>query len=138
VAPLAGGGVAAFVDLAAERQTAAAASAEDGGEDDIHPGGDAVKALRRGEAIGVVGAADGTVEGGFEIVAERLACHPDRVGTLDQAGRRADRPRHSDADAALTAGFPLDRANDPRYGFHRRGVVAPRGRHAQPGRDLVG
>lgn len=121
VAPLAGGGIAAFVDLAAERQAAAAAGAEDGGEDDIHPGAGAVKCLGCGEAVGVVGAADGAAERLFQIVAERLAGHPDRVGAFDQAGRRADRSRHSDADGSVTAGFPLDRADDACDGFDRCG-----------------
>ena len=138
VAPFAGDGVAAFVDLAAERQTAAAAGAEDGGEDDGGSGGGAVMGFGRGEAVGVVGAADGAVEGGFQVVAEGLAGHPDRVGAFDQAGGRADRAGHSDADGALAAGVALYRADDSGYGFDRGGIVAARGRHAQAGRDLVG
>ncbi len=66
------------------------------------PAARAVQRLGQGQAVGVVRHADLAAQRGFEIVLERPAVEPGRIGIADKAGARAERAGHAEADSAGT------------------------------------
>ena len=108
MAPFAGDSVRAGDQISLVDQAAPDAGAKNDAEDAVRPFARAVDGFRKREAVGVVRQAHRSSERGLEILVQLLAKQPDRIGVLDQAGRRRDRARNSDAHRTDGAKFTFD------------------------------
>src|SRR6185503_20195300 len=125
MSPFAGDGVGAGEDLAADRDAAADAGAEDHAEDRMRALPRAVGGLREREAVGVVLDAHLAADGPLQVLLERPADEPRRVGVL-----------HPAVDKRQGAGNPYTDRSRSRLSYQRtdRGhggvIVAARRHHA--------
>jgi len=138
VAPLSRDAVWADADVPVDGDASAAAGAQDDGEDQFSPCGGAVGGLGDGEAVGVVGAPDGSAECGEQVALKRLAVEPGGVGVLDQASGRDNGSRDAQADGAGGAGALFEIVDDLNDGCDGGGVVVLRGGNAEPGQLQAG
>jgi hypothetical protein len=106
VAPLAGDEVGTYETPAADHDARAYARAEDDTEHNVGPGARAVRGLRQREAIRIVHEPYRSPKVSLEVSAEGLAVQPERVGVLDEACLRNDRPRDADAYGPRSPLFP--------------------------------
>jgi hypothetical protein len=128
VTPFTGDRIGADDDPAIDDDTATNPGAEDHPEDACASRCGAVARLGQRKAIGVIGEAHRTPERRFEVAAERAADQPGRVGVLDEAGARDERPRNTDPDRRAAAELRFDAVHQGRHRRDRAGIVARRGR----------
>ena len=98
----------------------------------------AVGGLRDGEAVGVVGDADGAVERGGKVVDQRMAVEPGGIGVLDQAIGGADAAGNSGPNGPAPAGLPLQLVDERGHGGDAGAVVAAGRIDAQAGELVAG
>ena len=103
MAPLSGDPVRAAVDLALHDDATAASGAQNDPEHDAEADSGTIGRFTQGEAVGVVLDAHLAVEGLADVVVEAAAVQGDGIGTLYQAGSRADHARDADPDRRVNA-----------------------------------
>src|SRR5471032_408985 len=131
VPPFAGDRLRADQSLAVDHNAATDAGAQDDAEHDAATRRRAVRRLRDGEAVGVVGQPHFAAERVFEIGLEWPAVEACGVGVLDQARRGRDRAGMRHAHAALPAGALFQIVHDARDCGDALLVGALRRGHAQ-------
>ena len=123
------------MDLAVSRDASTATGAEDDREDHLRASGRTVGGLGDGEAVGVVGAADGTGQGSRKVMLQRLAVEPGGVCILHQTSGADNGAWNSDAHRGGTAAADalLQLSHHVSDRLHRGGIVMLRGSNAQAG-----
>ena len=101
MAPFAGDAVAPGHHPAADRDAGAASRADDDAEHQVEALARAIRRLRKGEAIGVVGQADRPSENPLEVGLQRLAVEVRGVGVADQPVGGRGRTGDAGADAGV-------------------------------------
>ena len=107
-----------------DHQAAADAGAEDYAEHIVGALAGAVDRLGEGETISVIGQAHRPPQALAEIVGQRVADEPSRIGVLDQIGFPRGGAGDTDANAHLAAQFALGLGDHVGEAVQRRGIAA--------------
>lgn len=129
VTPLAGNAISSVVDTAIHGDSAAASGSENHCENQMFSGAGAVGGFGDGEAVGVVGATNFSVQGFAEVAVKRFSNHPGGIGIFYGMGDSRNGTGNADADGAAAAQFAFNLLDALFDGADGGIVIAARGGH---------